>query len=224
MTKELFFILTLEFPLIDLASLHALEIRILRVYQNDANAEQSDAQLQKGAGIGEGQVRRAVEWLISKQLLEVTGENTRVTVSLTEVGRDFASKGATPEAALLTRASAERVGIQDLQADERFDRGAWGSAFGGLKKDGIIDLDKGAIVIVDADRASFFVDRLMPELFAKFSDTGIEIGDFPSDIAQYIEAHARKRGGGRGPCSSGRAHGADLSPYRRRTARACGGC
>ena len=58
--------------MIDLASLHALEIRILRAYQNNASAEQSDAQLQSGAGLGEGQVRRAVEWLISKQLLEVT--------------------------------------------------------------------------------------------------------------------------------------------------------
>ena len=185
--------------MIDLASLHALEIRILRAYQNNASAEQSDTQLQSGADLGEGQVRRAVEWLISKQLLEVTAENTRVTVSLTEVGRDFAAKGATPETALLARAGAERVGIKDLQADERFDRGAWGSAFGGLKKDGIIDLDKGAIVIVDADRVSFFVDRLIPELFAKFSDTGIDIGDFPGDIVQYIEANARKRGGGRGP-------------------------
>ena len=79
-----------------------------------------------------------------------------------------------------------------MQADERFDRGAWGSAFGGLKKDGVVDLDKGAIVIVDAERASFFVDRLMPELFEKFSDAGIEIDDFPGDIVQYIEANARK--------------------------------
>ena len=34
----------------DLASLHALEIRILRVYENNASAEQSDVQLQKGGG------------------------------------------------------------------------------------------------------------------------------------------------------------------------------
>ena len=39
----------------------------------------------------------------------------------------------------------------------------------------------------------------MPELFEKFSDAGIEIGDFPDDIVQYIEANARKRGGGRAP-------------------------
>ena len=55
MTKGLFccLILTLEFLLIDLASLHALEIRILRAYQNNASAEQSDAQLQSGADLGE---------------------------------------------------------------------------------------------------------------------------------------------------------------------------
>ena len=124
----------------------------------------------------------------------------------------------------MTRASAERVGIQDLQADERFDRGAWGSAFGGLKKDGVIDLDKGAIVVVDADRASFFIDRLMPELFEKFSDAGIEIDDFPGDVVQYIEANARKRGGSRAPVRLDERTERVYCLTEEGAARACGGC
>lgn len=185
--------------MLDLASLHALEIRILRAYEHHADAALSDAQLQQG--LGEGQVRRAVEWLISKHLLEITAETTRPTVSLTEVGQDFAAKGATPETALLTRASAGPVALKDLQADQRFDKGAWGSAFGGLKKEGVIALDKGNITIADAARASLFSDRLIPELFAQFSDatTHIELDNFPPDIAQYIHANARKRGGGKAP-------------------------
>ncbi len=185
--------------MIDLSSLHALEIRILRAYENNIRAEQSDIQLQRG--MGEGQVRRAIEWLISKHLLEITDETTRVMVALTDVGRDFAAKRATPETALLTRAGAGRVTLKDLQADPRFDKGAWGSAFGGLKRDGIIDLDKGMIVIADTTRASFFIDRLVPEFFAQFSDakTHIELGDFAQDIAQYIQSNARKRGGGKAP-------------------------
>ena len=190
-----------EFSLIDLASLHALEIRTLRAFENNASDEQSDTQLQRGADIGEGQVRRAVEWLISKELLQTTSETVSTIVSLTEVGQDFASKGATPETALITAAGAGNTTLKDLQADDRFDKGAWGSAFGGLKKDGIIDIDKGSIIISDADRASFFTDKLMPELFGKFtkSDTQIAIDDFAEDIAEYIQANARKRGGGNAP-------------------------
>ena len=187
--------------MIDLASLHALEIRTLRAFENEANTEQTDTQLQSGAGIGEGQVRRAVEWLISKQLLEITGETTTAFVSLTDVGHDFAEKGTTPETALLTRAGIERVTLKDLQADERFDKGSWGSAFGGLKKEGIIDLDKGTITIADASRSSFFTDRLISELFGKFTeaDEQIAVDDFPEDVREYIQANARKRGGGNAP-------------------------
>jgi phenylalanyl-tRNA synthetase alpha chain len=186
---------------IDLASLHALEIRTLRAFENNANAEQSDVQLQSASGIGEGQVRRAVEWLISKSLLEITKETTHAFISLTEVGEDFVQKGATPETALLSRASAERITLKDLQDDDRFDKGSWGSAFGGLKKEGIIDIDKGAIKVVNVDQAAFYTDRLIPDLFGKFQDTesSIALEEFAPEMQEYIQANARKRGGGNAP-------------------------
>ena len=53
---------------IDLSSLHALEIRTLRVYEGKEEDEQTDTTLPEAAGIGPGQVRRAIEWLISKDL------------------------------------------------------------------------------------------------------------------------------------------------------------
>ena len=71
-------------------------------------------QLQQTADIGEGQLRRAVEWLISKTLLEIIGETTTAAVLLTEVGRDYAEKNATPESAMLSRAATESVTLKDL--------------------------------------------------------------------------------------------------------------
>ena len=200
--EGVFLFLKKEFPLasnIDLASLHALEIRTLRAYESNAGAEQSDTQLQQSSGIGEGQVRRAVEWLISKSLLEITNETAHAIISLTEVGQEVAQKGATPESALLTRASSESVTLKDLQSDDRFDKGSWGSAFGGLKKDGIIDIDKGAIKIIDVDQATFYTDQLIPNLFGKFQDaeSTIPLEDFDANIQEYIQANARKRGGGK---------------------------
>jgi phenylalanyl-tRNA synthetase alpha chain len=184
---------------VDLASLHALEIRTLRAFENNASAEQSDAHLQSAADLGEGQISRAVEWLLSKSLLEIASETPHNIISLTEVGQDFLQKGATPESALLTRASSESTTLKDLQNDDRFDKGSWGSAFGGLKKDGIIDIDKGAIKIADADQAAFYTDRLISELFGKLQDTdsGIALEEFAPDMQEYILANARKRGGGK---------------------------
>jgi phenylalanyl-tRNA synthetase alpha chain len=186
---------------IDLASLHALEIRTLRAFADNADGQLSNAQLKIASELGEGQVRRAVEWLISKSLIEITKETARAIISLTEIGEAFLEKGATPESALLSRASQERITLKDLQDDDRFDKGSWGSAFGGLKKDGVIDIDKGAIKIVDSDQASFYTDRLIRDLFGKFRDTetNIAIEEFPQDLQEYIQANARKRGGGKAP-------------------------
>ena len=69
-----------------LESLHALEIRLLRAFESKEAESLSDDDLPEAAGIGPGQVRRAAEWLLSKALLEVSGETAVVTVSLTELG------------------------------------------------------------------------------------------------------------------------------------------
>lgn len=186
--------------MIDLSSLHALEIRTLRTFESDG--ERTDAQIQHMSDINEGQLRRAVEWLLSKGLLEISGESTRASVVLTDLGRDYLAKRATPESALLVRATSERIALKDLQEDARFEKGDWGSAFGGLKKDGVIDLDKGIIVISDAEKAAFYTDRLIAELFGKFAqapDAAIALSAFPQDIQDYIQANARKRGKGSAP-------------------------
>ncbi len=186
---------------LNLESLHALEIRTIRAFEGRKETEQSDSALLEASNIGAGQLRRALEWLLSKELLEITGENTLSTVSLTDVGLEYASKGATPESALLVKAQSDPPPtLKDLQEDTSFDKGTWGSAFGGLKKDGIIDLDRGAITISDPANASFYLDRLMPELFTKIqAGTSISLSEFPDDIRTYIQANARKRGKGSAP-------------------------
>ena len=186
----------------DLEALHALEIRALRAYRNREKGDSTDTDLLQASGIGPGQLRRAVEWLISKNLLEVTAETPSYTVSLTDVGEAYAEKGATPESALLSRASqAPHPTLKELQEDTRFDRGEWGSAFGGLRKEGVIRLDREAIQIADEARAAFYTDRLLPELFGRFKEAGgpIDLDALPEEIRAYVQAHARKRGKGNTP-------------------------
>ena len=187
---------------IDLSALHALEIRALRAYRGQERAECSDDALLEVADIGAGQLRRAVEWLISKSLLEVAGEQAVHTVSLTEIGAGYAEKGATPESALLKRAGeTPPPSLKELQTDARFDRGEWGSAFGGLKKDGVIQVDGEDIRIADAEKAIFYTDRLVSETFVRLgkAESGVDLGEFPQDIQEYIRVNARKRGGGKAP-------------------------
>ncbi len=187
---------------IDLESLHALEIRTLRAYKDREDADHSDVDLPGAAGIGPGQLRRAVEWLLSKNLLEITVESTVATVSLTDRGADHAEKGATPETALVSRAAqSPPPTLKELQADTRFDRGEWGSAFGGLKGEGVIQQEGETIRIADEDRAAFYKNRLIPELFGRFREPGesVALTDFSEDVRAYIQDNARKRGKGKAP-------------------------
>ncbi len=190
----------------DIASLHALEIRTLRAYEGRTSDTFPDAALPEAAGIGAGQVRRAVEWLLSKGLLSVAGESTAAAVSLTETGQAQAALGATPESALLTRVlEGPAPTLKELQADDRFDAGEWGSAFGGLKQEGVIDLDKGAIILIDTARASFYTEQVVPQLLVRLQEAGKRSGDdarldlteFAQEIQDHVQDKARKRGKGR---------------------------
>ena len=188
---------------IDLSSLHALEIKTLRAFDGREDTEINDAGLPAAAGLGPGQVRRAVEWLRSKGLLEVASEATVSTVSLTESGVAQAAIGATPEVALLIRAGKEPAPtLKDIQADTRFDRGDWGSAFGGLKAEGTIRQEGAAIRIADPERAAFYTQRLLPGLFHRFGDDAdkalLNLSDLTEEIQTYIRQKTSKRGKGKG--------------------------
>ena len=187
---------------IDLESLHALEIQTLRAFVNRDGAEHPDGELLSVSGLGPGQFRRAVEWLLSKGLLEVTGEAVVATVSHTENGVDFARKGATPETALLIRASqSPGPTLKELQQDDRFDKGEWGSAFGGLRQEGVVATDGETIVIADPGRAAFYTDRLIPELYDRFDDGDgtVLLTELAEKVQDYVQNKTRKRGKGRAP-------------------------
>ena len=187
---------------VDLESLHALEIRTLRAFEDQESAERTDGEMLGLSGLGPGQLRRAVEWLLSKGLLEVTGEAVVATVSLTENGVDFARKGATPETALVIRASQPPgPTLKELQSDDRFEKGEWGSAFGGLRQEGVVATEGDTIAITDPVRAAFYTDRLMPDLYGRFEDRdrAAPLSEFSEEVQDYVQNKTRKRGKGRAP-------------------------
>ncbi len=186
----------------DLSSLHALEIQTLRAFAGRESSVLSDPEMLEATHLDPAQHRRAIQWLLSKGIIETTEEREQTTVLLTEVGVDYAEKGATPESALLTRAGERPPpSLKELQQDTRFDRSDWGSAFGTLKKDGVIRLEGEAIQISDEGKAAFYLDRLKADLFGRLrkEDEGLDVGAFSEEIQEYIAAHARKRGKAKGP-------------------------
>ncbi len=181
----------------DLSSVHPLEIRTLRVFSGRETAVYADAEMLDATHLEPAQQRRAIQWLLSKGLIETVAERQLSTVLLTEVGAEYAERGTTPESALLARAGKPPFpSLKDLQKDTRFEKRDWGSAFGALKKGGVIRQDGEAIQIADEEKAAFYRDRLMPELFERLQKTGdgVDIRAFSEDARAYIAAHARKRG------------------------------
>lgn len=186
---------------VDVSSLHALEIKTLRAFEADRAAVLSDGALETATGLGAGQVRRAVEWLISKGLAEAASESSAVSVALSDLGKAQLAAGASPESALLTAAAAGPVSLKDLQADDRFGKGDWGSAFGGLKKEGVIDNDGPNIVVKDADRAAFYTKTLFEDLIGRFADD--PDGTLSIDaFTEPMQAHAREAATGPGKSKS----------------------
>ncbi|MBS12558.1 MAG: phenylalanine--tRNA ligase subunit alpha [Gemmatimonadetes bacterium] len=186
---------------VDITSLHALEIKTLRGFESDSASVQSDGALGEATGLGAGQIRRAVEWLISKSLLEIAEESSDTSIALTDLGKTQLSAGASPESALLTAAAEGSVTLKDLQGDERFSKGDWGSAFGGLKKEGVIDTDGPNIVIKYAGRAHFYSKTLFDDLIGPFGDDPdgtLAIETF----SEELQVHAREAATGPGKSKS----------------------
>ena len=187
-------------PEIDLSSLHALEIKALRAFGSDSDTL-SDGQLAETSGLNPGQVRRAVEWLISKGMIDIASESSDTSVALTDIGKMQLELGASPESALLTKADEGDITLKDLQSDDRFNKGDWGSAFGGLKKEGVIDTDGPNIVIKDEGRAAFYTKTLFDDLIGKFKDDAdgeLAMATFP----EGMQTHAREAATGPGKSKS----------------------
>lgn len=186
---------------IDLSSLHALEIKTLRAFSEGAETK-SDGELAAASELEAGQLRRAVEWLLSKTLLGIKSESSSVSVFLSNLGKRFLDVGGTPESEMIRRAGERAVTLNDLQTDERFGRGDWGSAFGGLKKEGVIDIDGANIVVKDSERASFYAETIVKDILGRYKDNpdgSVPLESFSQELGNFLVKSARGPGKSKSP-------------------------
>jgi phenylalanyl-tRNA synthetase alpha chain len=99
--------------------------------------------LLEAAGLSVAQAQSAAESMTARGFLD-RHETVKATLVISEAGRAQAQAGL-PELQIRAKLSEGPVGIKDAQALDGLSRGVIGSAFGGLKKAGLIKVDKGQV-------------------------------------------------------------------------------
>ncbi len=144
--------------------LHPLEIRVLRACPESGEAQEK--QVRGAAGLEEGQFRRAIQWLLSKEIVKVVREDATETVQLTELGKASAAKG-TPELQLIARVRGARgLTVPELTAGFDVPEDEIRSAFGKLRKLDVFRIVEGRVELNPAadlsphERVSALIARL----------------------------------------------------------------
>lgn len=155
-------------------------------------AERTIEATAEAAGLDVAQVRSAIESLKAREFAELTSEDVVRRAVTTDLGRRFADVG-TPELCILTRIEAGETTVPGCQEVAEHDRKAVGTAFGFLKKNGYIEVAKGAVSTIDGKRAD--LDEALGSLrrLVEAGEEGVDWEDLPEAFrARY---QPRKRGG-----------------------------
>lgn len=171
--------------------LHPLERSLLEWLEG--HSPSSDVESVKGTGMDDGSYRRAVQWLLARDLAEVTEKRTTTLLELGPVGEENLEKGTTPELALLKTVEAGCSSLQEAQQDPLFDRGRWGSAMGALLKAGVLAKEADGLKATDPSGGVF--GSIWTEVYAPLAENGtISFDDLSPATAEAVSARAPKRG------------------------------
>lgn len=139
------------------SGLHPLEIRIIRACPEQG---ETDAQtVCKTADMSPGQFRRGFQWLVSRGTVAVTQEKVQETAFLTELGKQFATLGE-PGQCLINKAKDNAgITVPELLKGFELPESEVRSAFGQMRKQGILVIDKGLISLDPAADTSAYADK-----------------------------------------------------------------
>jgi phenylalanyl-tRNA synthetase alpha chain len=183
-----------------IASLHPLEIKLLKAFGNPGADTPAgplgEERLAEAAGLEPSQVSMAVSWLLSKSLITVAQERLITQVSLTEVGEQYHQRGGPMERILAALHHAQQTGrrltIQDIQTSEGLEPDETSGAIGALKKDGAIRIAQGGYIELTGNpsRLAESLRSLLQQLQGRTSDLSV----FPTSSRQILKQYAVKRG------------------------------
>lgn len=183
-------------------SLHPLEIKVLTTLgaRQPAVALKSE-ELAVAAELEPSQLSMAVEWLLSKALIEIQAEIVTPVVSLTKIGEEYYQTAAPIERILAAARDAagtgKRLTIGDLQAQPGLESSDVSKAVGRLKKEGVLLIIQGGC-IETTGRSSPTTEALRP-LLEEVHGASRELTSFSPERQQLIEDYSVKRGNAKEP-------------------------
>lgn len=171
-------------------SMHPLEIKVLRAFSGAPVL--GIGQLEPATGLDAARIRRAIEWLLTRNALELVTETRRLFVSLTDAGRECAKTQITE--LRIIDAAKRGTTLKELQSGGDFDPAELGPAVGALKKQGLLEFGEGGCLVVpdNADLSGLTALQQTVEAW-------VERGEMPFDELiepekSRIEELSKKRG------------------------------
>jgi len=156
--------------------------------------ERDVAEIARDARLEHDQARSAIEGLKARGHVEQTGESIARRAVATELGRRYAASGL-PEVAILRRVAAAPAEIAACQELPGFDRKSLGTAFGQLRKQGLVTVSEGRVAPADGSGAADLEDaeRTLRVLAARAGE-GVPWEELPESFRTRYQP--RKRGAG----------------------------
>lgn len=138
-------------------TLHPIEIKILNAITDDQNF---DIQFLLRTGLNEGQIRRGLDWLLSKGLIKESGRKTCKRFGRTEKGQEFKEKPV-PAINIMDRLKGGRSATAAELMQElgmQYKNEDIGSTIGSMKKDGLLLEEEGAYYLDEKKDISYHND------------------------------------------------------------------
>jgi phenylalanyl-tRNA synthetase alpha chain len=133
-----------------LESLHSLEIKTLLAFKDKILAEE---EIIGKKILDPAQIRRAVEWLKTKEIINIECEEPKPLVKLSSLGLECAENGI-PEIRIFKQIKeSDKTTIKDLQSIKGMEIRQINTAFGNLKKAGIISIKEGGAISIEKEDA-----------------------------------------------------------------------
>ncbi|MFC1850811.1 phenylalanine--tRNA ligase subunit alpha [candidate division CSSED10-310 bacterium] len=179
----------------ELDSLHPMEKKIILILTGDKAT--SDETLHEETDLDEGQLRRALGWLKTKEIITIMSEKLDQFVSLTERGEQFADKG-TPEVRIASELQAgKQIHMKDVKNQPDFDPEEISKAVGNLKKSNVLTVERGFLKIVDFQALAHF--NATQDLLRQLAGgSKVSFQELTSAQQEIVNKGFRKRGKSKG--------------------------
>ncbi|MDH7568839.1 MAG: phenylalanine--tRNA ligase subunit alpha, partial [Armatimonadota bacterium] len=179
-----------------LESLHVLEVKTLSALRECGEA--GEGALAEAAGLQEAQVRTALGWLLSKELVRVVREEVRREVRLTETGVTYVQRGTPEERIWRHLRHSGPTPMPALAAAAGIEKEEQSAAIGALRQAGALEIGSGGRAEAREGPEPEFVVRTRNLLRAVEANPGLPLESFEAAEQQLLQELAGSKRKGRG--------------------------